>query len=148
MKTPSNPRPATNSVSDAEGWSGLTTTTTSSRLSLSLNSFAIAGLSGEAEGEDVAYSPRQRRVGPGDAAVHRREDAAVLRRAMHMAGRAWIGRDREDRAFQRPRQLGRAPGLAVVAADEEGAPITVEIVSGAQVDGSRVLRGVGDRPAV
>ena len=37
MKTPSKPSPATNSVSEEEGWSGLTTTTTSSRFSFSLN---------------------------------------------------------------------------------------------------------------
>jgi hypothetical protein len=36
MNTPSKPRVATNSVSDGDGWSGLSTTTTSSRLSFSL----------------------------------------------------------------------------------------------------------------
>ena len=85
---------------------------------------------------------------PVPSAVIRVKDLTDLAAAEYVIGSGWIHGETEYGRLQWYAQVSLLPGGAIVATDEQCAPVSIEIVAGCEIERFSVAGSVGEHPAV
>ena len=76
------------------------------------------------------------------------QDLANFAATKHVIGKVRGHGETKDGCLQRYTQVRLVPSQAVMAADEKGAPVSIEIISRRQIERFGVARSVSEHPAV